>query len=403
MKLSVLKIPRFLRSRLVIFMFIAGALGVTVVVILMREMASGPAPVLMTTQQSNSAAMVDGEVRFSGNMTTDEPAMQVTQRRTSGGIPPTRAPQVEVATNRPIRDTDEEAPPPPPPPIAINLYTTSSWEPEPEPEPASEVIARQRAQLILAASEPQGQEPPEYAPFGRMIRCQLVNTVDSTDGGAPIIGLVTEPVYWNGKLIVPANSEVHGKALVDRERERILSERDWVIVMHAEEGMQPGRELRVRGTVLDGDDRSIQHGGRATWGITDGSLGIKGMTISDTGDEEIKLFASAFMQGLADGLIERAQMGDGGAVVGIPTVRNAALGGTSSVLAEYAGMIRSEIERNGFYTRVPGGKQFILYVEDVLLPEQSTVGVSARERMEAQAEENAPQFPNPLSPSLPLP
>jgi hypothetical protein len=178
---------------------------------------------------------------------------------------------------------------------------------------------------------------------------------------------------------VPANSEVHGIARVDRERERILSERDWVIVMHAEGKERPGRELRVRGVALDGDNRSIEHGGKPTWGITDSSLGIKGMTINNISDEEIKLFASAFMTGIAEGFTERQTLGENGPVTAIPTARNAALGGLSNVLSEYASRIEAEIERNGFYTRVPGGKQFMLYIEDVLLPEKATVGISYQE------------------------
>ena len=49
--------------------------------------------------------------------------------------------------------------------------------------------------------EPRQPLPPQFAPFGRMIKCELVNTVDSGNIETPIIGLVMEPVYWNGDLI----------------------------------------------------------------------------------------------------------------------------------------------------------------------------------------------------------
>jgi hypothetical protein len=378
MKPNLSKVPRFLRSRMSMFILMAGALGVAVIYLLMRESGQAPVAELVTTRQP-SPQMEDGTVRYSTSVNQADPALEVTNRRTASPMPETRTREPRVATNMPVRE--EEEAPPPPPPVAINLYTTTSWGPQPKEDPveASEVIRRQREKLILSASAPARDKEPEYAPFGRMLKCELVNTVDSTDSGAPIIGLVTESLYWNGELIVPANSEVHGIARVDRERERILSERDWVIVMHAEGKERPGRELRVRGVALDGDNRSIEHGGKPTWGITDGSLGIKGMTINNISDEEIKLFASAFMTGIAEGFTERQTLGENGPVTAIPTARNAALGGLSNVLSEYASRIEAEIERNGFYTRVPGGKQFMLYIEDVLLPEKATVGISYQE------------------------
>ena len=61
----------------------------------------------------------------------------------------------------------------------------------------------------------------DYAPFGRLISCQLIITVDSSALDTPIIGLITEDVWHDGRLIVPVGTEVHGTARVDRMRERI--------------------------------------------------------------------------------------------------------------------------------------------------------------------------------------
>jgi len=43
-----------------------------------------------------------------------------------------------------------------------------------------------------------------FAPFGRLIACETVITVDSSSIQTPIIGLVTENVYFGGKLVIPA-------------------------------------------------------------------------------------------------------------------------------------------------------------------------------------------------------
>src|SRR5438067_44326 len=63
----------------------------------------------------------------------------------------------------------------------------------------------------------------DYAPFGRLVQCELVVTVDSSSINTPIIGLVTEDVWHDGRLIIPAGAEVHGTAKLDRVRERIAS------------------------------------------------------------------------------------------------------------------------------------------------------------------------------------
>ena len=84
-----------------------------------------------------------------------------------------------------------------------------------------------------------------YAPFGRLIPCETVITVDSASIQTPIIGLVTEDIYHGGKLVIPAGTEVHGTAQSDRHRERIASGSSWTLVW------QTGEELRLKAIALD--------------------------------------------------------------------------------------------------------------------------------------------------------
>lgn len=58
-----------------------------------------------------------------------------------------------------------------------------------------------------------------YAPYGRLIACKLVNTVESGDTDTPLIAFVTEDLWWinskgEKKLIIPAGTEVHGTVMV---------------------------------------------------------------------------------------------------------------------------------------------------------------------------------------------
>jgi hypothetical protein len=50
----------------------------------------------------------------------------------------------------------------------------------------------------------------------------------------------------------------------------------------------------------------------------------------------------------------------------LSTPKNAALAGTSAVLNQYAQQILDSIKRDGFYVRVPAGKQFYLYVTQTI-------------------------------------
>ena len=98
-------------------------------------------------------------------------------------------------------------------------------------------------QTIFATKEQSVSEL--FLPYGRLLRCELVNTVDSTNIDTPIIGLVIEDAWNDGRLIIPAGTEVHGVAQKSAVRERIGSDRQWFLVF------QDGRELPVSGTVLD--------------------------------------------------------------------------------------------------------------------------------------------------------
>ena len=66
-----------------------------------------------------------------------------------------------------------------------------------------------------------------YAPFGRLIPSELIVTVDSSSIQTPIIGLVTEDICHNGRLIIPAGTEVHGNAQKRWQRASFLPATVW--------------------------------------------------------------------------------------------------------------------------------------------------------------------------------
>ena len=259
-------------------------------------------------------------------------------------------------------------------PIVLNLYTKVK-----ESTISEHIQAENQKGLKEKESVPE-----KFAPFGRLIKCELVNTIDSFNIQTPIIGLVMEDVFWNGALIIPAGSEIHGIARTDRVRERITSGNTWNIVLPEREEYPNGMVLKINGVALD---RSDPTGQGQTFGIDDGSFGLKGIRLKNDNMEEIELFVATFMGAFTAGLQEQIPSGNpfGGNKTN-NTSRNATLGGLSSVMEQYAQTLKKEIEINGFYTRVPAGKQFYLYVQQTIDSEDWGLGHSLAEKENTQGE-----------------
>ena len=203
-----------------------------------------------------------------------------------------------------------------------------------------------------------------YAPYGRLISCELIVTVDSSSIQTPIIALVTDDIYHDGRLIIPAGTEVHGTAQSDRKRERIASNGGWTLVW------QTGEELHLDGVALDREKDPNGEG----WGITDGSAGLRGQLLKTDNLAEIKLFAATFLSGAASALSQTRQT-----VVGtelLPSLQNSPLQGAQNVLGTYAQQILDTIQRDGFYVRVPAGKEFYLYVTQTIDKSDAALGGS---------------------------
>jgi hypothetical protein len=248
----------------------------------------------------------------------------------------------------------------PPLPKASPSSSTNLPGTDLSPQPLPNVPLRQSDLLTpisLFADSTAGVAPPKklsatFAPFGRLIPCETIITVDSSSIQTPIVGLVTENIYYGGKLIIPAGTEVHGMAQTDRERERIAGNTSWTFVW------QDGQEMRLKAIALDRefDNETNQSG----WGITDGSAGLRGEIIKSDNLADIKLFAATFLSGAANAVTEKKETVFG--PVNAPSLNNAPFQGAQAVLQTYAQQIYDSIQKNGFYVRVSSGKQFYLYV-----------------------------------------
>jgi hypothetical protein len=284
----------------------------------------------------------------------------------------TDKPQVVQSVVRPM----EAFYPPPPKPEPTNSPSSSSSSPGfYKPSPLPNVPVNQTptlAPISLFADSSAGIPPAKklsavFAPFGRLIPCETVVTVDSSSIQTPIIGLVTENVYFGGKLVIPAGTEVHGTAQTDHERERIASGNNWTFIW------QNGMEMQIKAIALDRefDNETNQSG----WAITDGSAGLRGEIIKSDDYADIKLFAATFLSGAASALTEKQQTIFG--PINSPTLNNAPFAGAQAVLQTYAQQILDSIQKNGFYVRVPSGKQFYLYVLQTIDAADASLGGTA--------------------------
>ena len=224
-------------------------------------------------------------------------------------------------------------------------------------------------QTIFATKEAPRSE--NYLPFGRLLRCELVNTVDSTNIETPIIGLVVEDVWHDGRLIVQAGTEVHGVAQKAASRERIGSERKWTLVFH------DGRELPLSGTVLDYAPDGTNPD---AWGETDGSAGLRGyMIASDKYAEAKAILASTISAGA--GAFPQMTNIISPLTGGVTQVQG---GGYQDAIAagiQAGGQIYSQrllegLEKEPYYIRVPAGTLFYLYVTQTVDIAQATTGLS---------------------------
>ena len=205
------------------------------------------------------------------------------------------------------------------------------------------------------------KEPTLFAPRGLLIKATLVLTVESGSLTTPVLGIVTEDVYWNQKLIVPAGTWVHALARQGRQRDRIEIAGSWTFVW------QDGREYAIQGLGLNHEFDQ-----KAGFSITDGSAGIRGRVLKSDKHQELKIMAATALAGAAKASEETAQTIFG--QVPDNSISNAGLEGVSKAADQYAKLLLERLKEEGYYVRVPAGTQFYIYTQQVFEPRLASIG-----------------------------
>ncbi|MCG8407908.1 MAG: hypothetical protein MI923_22130, partial [Phycisphaerales bacterium] len=241
---------------------------------------------------------------------------------------------------------------------------------EPNKQPVLPELVHLYREAKDEPASPEPIKPPRtFAPMGTLIPCQLVITVDSSSLETPVVGFVSDDVWHNQNLIVPAGTEVHCFAKRGRVRNRIEVNGTWNFVW------RDGREVRINGIALDRD----YDPDKDSFAITDGSAGIRGKVEKSDEFLEFKMFAATAVSGAS-----RNAKGTTKTVLGEyenNSLSNALLDGGESVADRYAKLMLDQIEGDGLFVRVPAGTEFYIYTLQVFEPKLASVaGLKQRQQ-----------------------
>lgn len=252
-------------------------------------------------------------------------------------------------------------------PVMISTAVMRSFDRTPQPP---EVVGDPLAASFVsptrvdAAAEEWFYWKGPVAPVGRLLRVELLNAIDSSIQNNPVMGLVTHDLYWNGELLIPAGTEVHGMATIELARESLITGSAWQLVFVGNRGGIPnGWVLPVVATALERQDKT---GEGKSFGMSDMRLGLPGVRMEAEEYLQIKLFLSNFLGAAVSSLQSRRVNMFSGTSLVEETARNATLAGLADVLREFSQGVLKEIERIGFYLRIRAGTQFYLMIQEPL-------------------------------------
>lgn len=246
-------------------------------------------------------------------------------------------------------------PPKPPAPTVVKISGGGKKDTKPPPLPKLVHVRNPPAPVKYVP-----QLPAVFAPRGLLIKAALVITVDSSSLETPLLALVTEDVYWNNKLIVPAGTQVQAEASEGRTRDRIEVKGAFTFVW------ADGREYNINGTALDHE--RLPDG---SYGLTDGSAGIRGQIIKNDQYAELKIMVAEALSGIMNN--QQSQFQTIGGLVPDNTNRNSALGGGSSAASAYSQLLTKKLDKDLDYVRVAAGTQFYIYTRDVFEPHLASI------------------------------
>lgn len=239
-------------------------------------------------------------------------------------------------------------------------------------------------------AESQRQEfvSERYAPYGRLIACKMVNTVESGDTETPLIAFVTDDLWWinskgEKKLIIPAGTEVHGSVQGAKSlRNRLTTGNSFVLVWQATSDMV-GFELQLKGIALE---KSNSPETRSLATISDMAAGIPGQVMSNENLAKFLMYTLAFGQGMAQGFqTSEVSSNSGGTIVTQEgTTKNALSRGAETLAQIMLQDVSKQISKESYYIRVAAGTEFYLFVQQVINLDDAKVANTLLNKLEEE-------------------
>ena len=327
--------------------------------------------------------------------------------------------KVEKSKTAAGRQTGEKPDPPPPPVINTDRTPKTQDSGDPDRKPSARELAErmrdraeqnrnlrrnpeQRTALRERVSSPDGSAAgriyvltaqkncgtaaekevflsERYAPYGRLLNCKLVNTLESNVEGTPLIAMVIEDLWWvnskgERKLIIPAGTEVHGK-MGSCVRNRMMASGNFVLVWQLTSG-EVGMELQLNGRVLE---KSNQAGNKNLATITDMAAGIPGRVMNNNNLNEMLQYTMAFVQGLSAGYQTTRTFDNGSTIIreNDGSTKNALASAFQQMSEVALENISDKINKESYYIRVAAGTEFYLYIEQVTNIEKAAIADTA--------------------------
>ena len=227
-----------------------------------------------------------------------------------------------------------------------------------------------------------------FAPYGRLLACKMINTVESGDADTPLIAVVMEDLWWinakgEKKLIIPAGTEVFGKVNGAKpQRNRLTTDGNFVLVWQATSDMV-GFELQLRGIALE---KSTYPDNRMLAAITDMSAGIPGQVISNENLSKFLMYTLAFGQGLAQGYQTNEVYTDSGVTITTQdgTTKNAMARGAETLAQVMLQDVSQMIAKESYYIRVASGTEFYIFIQQVINLDDAQIADTLLNKLEEQ-------------------
>lgn len=248
------------------------------------------------------------------------------------------------------------------------------------------------AKILIIDGESAGAQKEfvseRFAPYGRLIACKMVNTVESGDTDTPLIAVVIEDLWWinakgEKKLIIPAGTEVYGTVNGAKPmRNRLTTGNNFILVWQATSNMV-GFELQLKGVALE---KSTHPENRMLAAITDMSAGIPGQVMSNENLSKLLMYTLAFGQGLAQGYQTNEVYTDSGVTITTQdgTTKNAMARGAETLAQVMLQDVSQMIAKESYYIRVASGTEFYIFVQQVINLDDAQIADTLLNKLEEQ-------------------